>query len=146
MSPGTEPLLETDPLFPSGPWTGFFLMPHTGSRRHPTDLQLTFAGGVMAGTGRDFVGPFTIQGKYNVADGKCSWTKHYLNKHKVFYTGYNEGKGIWGTWDIPNALGLGHPQRPWHCLEGRLPHLARRPGRPVPPGTVRAGRPAHRGR
>ncbi|HLW68163.1 MAG TPA: hypothetical protein VKS79_22795 [Gemmataceae bacterium] len=107
MSQGPSPL-ETDPRFPSGPWTGFFLMPHTGSQRHKTDLQLTFASGTMRGTGRDLVGLFTIDGRYDVADGKCIWTKRYLGKHDVYYTGYNEGKGIWGTWDIPNHLGI-----PW---------------------------------
>jgi hypothetical protein len=134
MSQGTTPQLETDPRFPSGSWTGFYLMPHTGSRRHGTDLQLTFVAGMMTGTGRDFVGLFTIHGKYDVADGKCSWTKHYLGKHSVYYSGYNEGKGIWGMWDIPNSLsvawkggfhiwpeGMGDPSQPKLAEEADLP-------------------------
>ena len=26
--------------------------------------------------------------------------QRYLGKHDVFCQGYNEGKGIWGTWEI----------------------------------------------
>jgi len=29
------------------------------------------------------------------------WTKRYIGKHDVSYRGYNEGKGIWGLWEIP---------------------------------------------
>jgi hypothetical protein len=92
--------LETDPRFPSGPWTGFFLeRPIPG--RHRMDLHLTFRHGSLSGEGRDRVGKFIFKGRYSVEDGKCYWTKRYLGKHDVFYQGYNEGKGIWGTWEIP---------------------------------------------
>src|SRR5215470_1275441 len=91
--------LETDPRFPSGPWTGFFLQPAVPGR-HQMELRLTFHAGTMTGEGRDWVGLFTVRGKYNVVDGKCYWTKRYLGKHDVFYQGFNEGKGIWGTWEI----------------------------------------------
>ena len=47
------------------------------------------------------IGPFLIRGKYNIDDGKCHWTKRYIDKHDVAYQGYNEGKGIWGIWEIP---------------------------------------------
>src|SRR5208283_1796611 len=50
--------------------------------------------------GRDWVGAFSLRGHYTLADGKCRWTKHYLGKHDVFYQGFNEGKGIWGTWEL----------------------------------------------
>ena len=46
------------------------------------------------------IGPFLIRGKYNLDDGKCRWTKRYVVKHDVAYQGYNEGKGIWGLWEI----------------------------------------------
>jgi hypothetical protein len=65
------------------------------------ELGLTFRNGVMTGEGRDWVGQFLIRGKYTVEDGKCWWTKSYIGKHDVFYHGYNEGKGIWGMWEIP---------------------------------------------
>jgi len=95
-----EPPLETDSRFPSGPWCGFFLMSHLPGR-HQMELHLTFRQGVMTGEGRDMIGPFLIRGRYQVDDGQCWWTKRYLGKHDVSYRGYNEGKGIWGLWEIP---------------------------------------------
>jgi hypothetical protein len=95
--------LEADARFPSGPWTGFFLQPDTGSHRHMMELHLTFRHGALTGEGRDWVGKFVMSGRYDTQDGKCYWTKRYLGQHDVHYKGYNEGKGIWGTWDIPYA-------------------------------------------
>jgi hypothetical protein len=92
--------LETDPRFPSGPWTGYFLQ-RVLPGRHLMELRLTFRNGVMEGEGRDRVGRFLIRGRYAVADGRCYWTKRYVGKHDVFYKGFNEGKGIWGVWEIP---------------------------------------------
>lgn len=100
-----QPNLETDPRFPTGPWTGYFLQKELPGR-HFMELLLTFQQGSMTGEGRDRVGEFVVRGRYSVEDGKCWWTKRYLAKHDVFYQGYNEGKGIWGTWEIP-ADGLG---------------------------------------
>ena len=100
--------LETDPRFPSGRWTGFFLQtqgPHPG--KHQMELLLNFRQGSMTGEGRDWVGKFVIKGRYATGDGKCHWSKRYLGKHDVFYQGYNEGKGIWGTWEIPPAQNMG---------------------------------------
>jgi hypothetical protein len=94
------PSVETDPRFPSCPWQGFFLMAHWPGR-HTMELDLTFHQGVMTGEGRDMIGPFLIRGKYNINDGKCHWSKRYVGKHDVAYQGYNEGKGIWGVWEIP---------------------------------------------
>jgi hypothetical protein len=65
------------------------------------ELQLTFRQGVMTGEGRDLIGPFLIRGRYQTDDGQCWWTKRYIGKHDVAYHGYNEGKGIWGLWEIP---------------------------------------------
>ncbi len=100
MTDPTNADLETDPRFPSGPWTGFFLQPVLPGR-HRMELHLTFRQGSMTGEGRDWVGAFVVRGRYSMADGKCHWTKRYVGKHDVFYQGYNEGKGIWGTWEIP---------------------------------------------
>jgi hypothetical protein len=91
---------ETDPRFPSGPWTGFFLQPEVPGR-HLMELRLNFRSGTLTGEGRDWVGAFIVRGRYDLADGRCHWTKRYLGKHDVFYKGFNEGKGIWGTWEIP---------------------------------------------
>ena len=64
------------------------------------DLHLTFANGTMSGDGNDDVGRFRIRGGYDVANRECHWTKGYLGSHDVYYRGFREGKGIWGTWDI----------------------------------------------
>ncbi|MBL8794755.1 MAG: hypothetical protein JNM56_12680 [Planctomycetia bacterium] len=101
MSAPALPSPETDPRFPSGPWTGFFLQKLIPGR-HLMELRLTFTGGTMTGAGRDWAGNFVIQGRYDLASGECHWTKRYVGKHDVFYRGFNEGKGIWGTWELPN--------------------------------------------
>ena len=101
-----KPEFETDPRFPSGKWAGFYLMPHTANKRHPTELILNFFNGRMWGEGQDKVGKFIIEGKYTLDDGKARWLKTYIAKHTVHYDGYNEGKGIWGMWEIPNTLGI----------------------------------------
>ena len=80
------------------------------------ELRLTFRRGVLRGEGRDRVGEFLIRGRYEVETGKCWWTKQYVRKHAP-YQGYNEGKGIWGTWEWPAPP-----------VAGRVPHLARRDG------------------
>ncbi len=98
--PHPESQIEIDSRFPSGPWCGFFLMSHLPGR-HQMELHLTFRQGVMTGEGRDQIGAFLIRGRYQVEDGQCWWTKRYISKHDVSYRGYNEGKGIWGLWEIP---------------------------------------------
>ena len=104
MNAEQPPTLETDPRFPSGPWTGYFLQKAIPGK-HMMDLRLTFIAGLMKGEGRDWVGQFVVDGRYNTTDGKCHWTKKYIGKHDVFYNGFNEGKGIWGTWEITPRLG-----------------------------------------
>jgi hypothetical protein len=64
------------------------------------DLQLTFSNGAMSGDGADDVGRFLVKGCYDAASRECYWTKSYLGAHDVFYRGFREGKGIWGTWEI----------------------------------------------
>ncbi len=100
IPPAPQSELETDTRFPSGPWCGFFLMSHLPGR-HQMELHLAFRQGVMTGEGRDLIGPFLFRGRYQVENGECWWTKKYIGKHDVFYHGYNEGKGIWGLWEIP---------------------------------------------
>src|SRR5437762_10682871 len=91
--------LETDPRFPSGPWVGFFLQKAIPGK-HLMELRLQFRSGEISGQGRDWVGSFLIRGRYDLADGRCRWHKRYLARHDVYYTGFAEGKGIWGTWEI----------------------------------------------
>jgi len=95
-----EQLLEHDGRFPSGEWTGFFLQPPSTSRQW-MQLRLTFRQGTLSGDGSDWVGAFTMDGGYELKDGRCWWTKRYTGRHDVSYSGYNEGKGIWGVWQIP---------------------------------------------
>jgi hypothetical protein len=100
MAAPARPIAETDPRFPSGPWTGFFLQ-KLAPGRHLMEMHLHFANGAITGSGRDWVGQFVIEGFYELKDGTCHWHKQYVGKHGVLYTGFNEGKGIWGTWVIP---------------------------------------------
>jgi hypothetical protein len=112
--------LETDPRFPSGPWTGYFLQPLIPGR-HRMELALTFRQGQFSGEGRDWVGRFILRGKYTLEDGKCYWTKRYLGKHDVFYQGFNEGKGIWGVWEIPPSDGSGGWRGGFHIWPEGMP-------------------------
>ena len=88
-----------DPRFPSGPWVGFFLQRERPGK-NTMELILDFSEGQVVGEGRDCIGHFLIRGRFQVEDGRCWWTKSYLGLHDVSYTGYNEGKGIWGEWTI----------------------------------------------
>jgi hypothetical protein len=110
MSTPEPAALETDPRFPSGRWTGFFLQPQLPGK-HQMELLLTFRQGLITGEGRDLVGPFDIRGRYETADGKCHWTKRYRGRHDVFYQGYGEDRGIWGKWEIPPEQNRGMH---WH--------------------------------
>jgi hypothetical protein len=64
------------------------------------ELGINFRSGTITGEGRDCVGNFLLKGRYSLADGRCYWNKRYIGKHDVSYAGFNEGKGIWGTWEI----------------------------------------------
>jgi hypothetical protein len=70
------------------------------------NLHLSFADGNMTGDGNDDIGRFLIKGRYDAATRECHWTKTYIGAHDVFYRGFREGKGIWGTWEI-NIFGHG---------------------------------------
>ena len=109
-------------LFPSGPWPGFFLDPRVPGR-HQMELRLTFRDGRMTGEGRDRVGTFAVDGTYAADSGKCGFTKQYLKQHAVHYAGYNEGKGIWGTWKLDDATGGFHIW-PEGMADPTVPHLS----------------------
>jgi len=107
-----------DSRFPSGPWLGFYN--YRPGNRHRMDLSLTFANGNLSGDGNDDVGPFLLRGKYEAQSGECYWTKTYPGSHDVFYRGFREGKGIWGTWEIhPDCHGGFHiwPRSAGECEE-----------------------------
>ena len=69
------------------------------------DLILEFRGGIISGEGSDGIGPFVIDGNYSESTLECSWIKTYVGRHSVSYSGYREGKGIWGTWIILHTRG-----------------------------------------
>ena len=85
--------------FPSGEWVGFYT--YSGrTRKHRMDLILDFNNGRISGEGMDDIGEFLITGTYSPKTMECSWSKDYIGRHTVFYDGYGENKGIWGTWKI----------------------------------------------
>ncbi|WP_084760007.1 hypothetical protein [Zavarzinella formosa] len=90
---------EADDRFPSGKWVGFFLDSRIPGK-HQMELSLTFVNGKMTGEGRDRVGEFVVTGGYDTRNGECLFSKQYLNAHRIAYRGFNEGKGIWGTWEL----------------------------------------------
>jgi hypothetical protein len=101
-----EPIVPTsNPRFPNGPWTGFFLQ-YWLPGRNRTEVAMAFENGTLTGAGTDRVGPYTVDGTYNPATGECEWTKQYIGKHTVAYRGVNDGRGIWGVWEIRILGGL----------------------------------------
>ncbi len=105
----------SEDLFPSGPWTGFYN--YRPGDRHRMELGLSFLNGRITGDGVDDVGNFRIKGQYDSQSGECHWIKSYAGAHDVFYRGFREGKGIWGTWEIAvHNHGGFHiwPRRPGH--------------------------------
>jgi len=123
----------SDALFPSGPWTGFYN--YSPKDKHRMDLGLTFAAGKMTGDGNDDIGRFTIRGQYDAQSLECSWIKTYVGAHDVFYRGFREGKGIWGTWEImphcrggfhiwPKRIGEGETQSESFEQEAPAPAIA----------------------
>jgi hypothetical protein len=96
----------TELNYQSGPWTGFYNY-GSGTRKHRMDLSLTFSNGRISGLGSDDVERFLIAGRYE-AGGECHWTKTYVGSHDVFYRGFREGNGIWGTWELSFMCGGFH--------------------------------------
>ena len=87
-------------LPPSGRWTGFYTYTGGQQRRHRMDLALEFGNGKVTGEGTDDVGPFIIAGRYDPKTGEAHWTKVYVGKHDVFYSGLRSANGISGDWEI----------------------------------------------
>lgn len=120
---------ETDSRFPSGPWRGFWLQKMFPGKNW-MDLHLNFGEGKVAGLGKDWIGQFVIGGHYDLETGHCLLHKQYVGRHSLGYDGYNEGKGIWGTWEIPGIdkggfhiwpAGMADPSQPRLSEEADLP-------------------------
>ncbi|MBI2932408.1 MAG: hypothetical protein HYY16_12220 [Planctomycetes bacterium] len=96
--------ISSDTFFSSGPWTGYYVYGHTPGR-HRMDLDLRFLNGLIDGAGVDDIAAFVIRGHYDGEKLEVRWHKRYAT-HDVFYRGFREGRGIWGTWEIgPFARG-----------------------------------------
>jgi len=97
---------EGHPFFPSGEWEGFYQYgPNTG--KHRMACHLNFCEQVVTGYGSDDVGAFGWKGTYDTEAGTCQMTKQYIGRHQVYYEGYADENGIWGTWHIPPSFGGG---------------------------------------
>jgi hypothetical protein len=93
--------LETDSRLPSGEWCGFYLEPQQ-PRRGWMHLYINFSDGKIQGEGTDYVGPWVIQGSYDLVSQLCQWNKQYQGKHRVVYEGRITDSGIQGRWQIHN--------------------------------------------
>ena len=101
MIAAEESQVAEDPMYPSGPWVGFYNYAPGGSRFRQ-ELDITFRKGRLAGDGTDTeLGSFLVRGGFDPGRQKVWWTKIYPGSHDVYYLGFREGKGIWGTWEIP---------------------------------------------
>jgi hypothetical protein len=94
-------------------------------------LHLAFAGGRLTGDGSDDIGRFLIKGRYDTATRECYWTKSYVGAHEVFYRGFREGKGIWGTWEITIRDHGGFHIWPQRAGEGEQQTESRQAAEPV---------------
>lgn len=95
-----NPFQETHPAFESGDWSGFFTYTFgTSAVRHTMSHILKFHQGLVSGSGSDSIGSFTWRGIYDKTKMICQMTKYYQS-HSVFYSGYVDENGIWGTWTI----------------------------------------------
>ena len=93
--------METNPLFPSGEWEGFYTYEFgPDARRYMMSFALTFKNGKVSGSGIDNVSRFSWRGNYDTEKLRCWMQKRYPS-HTVSYDGYVDQKGIWGIWEIP---------------------------------------------
>ena len=89
---------------PSGLWTGHYVQLWM---KHPQQMTLEFADGLMRGDGVDGLGAFAIEGEYRVDGGevRLGWIKTYEGAHSVLYLGKLEAGRIVGRWSL--TLGSG---------------------------------------
>jgi hypothetical protein len=69
-------------------------------------LRLVFSpDGNIHGEGVDDVGAFTIGGLFNGATSEANWTKAYVGRHKVQYSGIYSQRTICGDWTLTRVTG-----------------------------------------
>jgi hypothetical protein len=99
---------EQHPLFPSGPWNGFYTYTQgADADQHPMPCTLEFVEGILSGRGSDDVGVFSLTGFYNTQSMTCQMTKKYAS-HIVDYQGRIDENGIWGCWTMSGWKGGFH--------------------------------------
>lgn len=103
--------------FTSGTWNGFYIEKHNDNRGW-MHLYLDFTEGQMKGEGTDYVGPWVLKGTYDAQTAECIWTKQYMGKHIVKYTGKLGENGITGSWSIGGLL-----NGPFHIWPSRMTHF-----------------------
>lgn len=84
---------------PSGLWAGHYVQLFM---KHPQQMTLEFADGLIRGDGTDGLGKFAIDGEYRVDEGpvRLGWIKTYQAAHSVLYLGKLEGGQIVGKWKL----------------------------------------------
>ena len=129
--------MEQDNRLPTGEWKGFYLESYQ-PRRGWMHLYLSFGDELIKGEGTDYVGPWTAVGNYDLKSGVCNWTKQYLGKHQVVYSGICGPNGIQGQWRIASTTGEFHiwPKSMSHLDELYLHEDLTQPESSIPLGTV----------
>ena len=108
--------MNSQALIPTGQWNGFYIESHQ-EQRGWMHQYLEFNDGELKGEGTDYVGPWTLQGKYDLSELKCVWIKSYVGKHDVTYRGTISKTGITGIWDIRESLTGSFHIWPQHMTE-----------------------------
>lgn len=91
-------------MLSSGLWSGYY---EQWGQRHPQELTLEFADGLIRGDGLDGIGEFTLEGEYRVdaGDVRLGWIKTYDAGHSVLYLGAVERDSITGHWSLSGGRG-----------------------------------------
>ena len=62
-------------------------------------------GGKIWGEGVDDIAPFVVDGLFDGATNKATWTKAYVRMHKVGYSGIYGQRAICGDWTLGRLTG-----------------------------------------
>jgi hypothetical protein len=90
---------------PSGRWAGYYLYGHSGVK-HRMSLTLSFSReGRIEGDGVDDIAQFVIVGRFDCATSIANWTKTYIGRHSVAYSGVYCQKIICGDWTLSHLTG-----------------------------------------
>jgi hypothetical protein len=94
-----------DDIPPSGPWTGYYLYGFAGPK-HRMNLGLAFTrDGKIRGEGIDDIATFVIDGLFDGSTREAKWTKAYVGRHTVEYSGIYSQRAICGNWTLAGSTG-----------------------------------------